>query len=137
MGRKDRDRFEKTGKVFRDGVLVAVTREVSDSDRERMQRVGNKSLQSMGTNKQVKVLHDSLLQGRLGQDKLRKEIETNAHKEMRKGADKLRKKGKVVTVDALLEEYRKETAFRELASKVGLGEEWFIDLAEKECSNEK
>jgi len=134
MGKKDRERFGQTGKVFRNGEIVDApkVREVSDVERERMQRVGFKVLQAMGTGNQIKVLRDSLHQGRLKPDKLREALEDNAYKEMRKGADKLRKKGKPATVGALLEEYHKNKDFGELATEVGLDEAWFVALAEKE-----
>ena len=140
MSRQDRERFKQTGKVFRNGALVDApvvdapkVREVSDADRDRMQRVGYNTLKTMSTSNQIEVLRDSLHQGRLSSSKLRKALEDNAYKEMRKGADKLRKKNKPVTVDVLLEEYRKDRDFRELAAEVGLDEAWFIALAEKEC----
>ena len=130
--RKDRERFEQTGKVFRNGKTVSV----SDADRDRMQRVGYNVLQAMSTGNQIKVLRDSLHQGRLSSGELRKTLEDNAYKEMRKGVDKLRKKNKPVTVDVLLDEYQKDKDFRELAAEVGLNEAWFVALAEKECENE-
>ena len=135
MGKRDRERFASTGMVYRNGVLVdaAKTRDVSEADRERMQKVGYNALQAMNTGNQVKVARDSLRQGKLSPGMLRKALEDNAPKEMKKGADKLRKKGKAVTIDALLEEYRNDRDFRELATEVGLDEAWFIALAEKEC----
>lgn len=138
MGKRDRMRFEQTGKVFRDGELrdAPKTREVSVAERERMQRVGQRELQSMSTDNQIKVLRDSLHEGRLKPDKLRKALEDNAYEEMRKGADKLHKKGKPVTVVALLEEYHKDKDFQQLATEVGLDEAWFVALAEKETVNE-
>lgn len=136
MGKRDRERFEQTGKVFRGGVLVDMSKanQISDEDRGRMRQRGYSALQAMDTGNQIKVLRDSLHLGKLSPAKLRKALEDNAHKEMRKGADKLRKKGKPVTVNALLEEYRKDRDFRELAIEVGLNEEWFIALANKECA---
>ena len=138
MGKKDRLRFEQTGKVFRNGELVDApkVREFSVAQRERMQKAGQKELQSMGTSNQIKVLRDSLHEGRLKPDKLRKALEDNAYKEMKKGADKLRKKGKPVTVDALLEDYDKDKDFQQLADEVGLDRTWFVVLAEKEALNE-
>ena len=138
MSKKDRVRAEQTGKVFRNGGLVDApkARKVSDAERERMQRVGYDKLQAMSTGNQIQVLRDSLHQGRLKPDKLRKALEDNAYKEMRKGADKLRKKGKPMTADALLEEYHKDKDFQELANEVGLDEAWFIALAEKEIASE-
>lgn len=64
---------------------------------------------------------------------VRKAIEDNAPKEMHEGAGKLNREGKPVTVDNLLEDYRHETEFKELAEKAGLAESWFIALTEKEC----
>ena len=137
MSKRDRERTQQTGRVFRSGEMVSVPkgREVSDADRERMQQVGHNTLQAMRTNDQIKVLRDSLHQGRLSPSKLRKALDDNAHKEMRKGADKLRKKGNPVTVDVLLKEYHKDRDFRELATEVGLDEAWFVALAKKEILN--
>ncbi len=132
MSKRDKERFEQTGKVFRNGELV----NISEAERKRMHRAGYNALQAMGTGNQIKVLRDSLHQGRLKSSKLRKTLEDNAHVEMRKGANKLHKKKEPVTVDALLREYRKDSDFRELASEVGLDEAWFIALAEKEIPNE-
>ena len=135
MGKKDRERYQQTGKVFRDGELVNATtvREVGDAERQRMHSVGEFALQRMGTSNQIKVLRDSLHQGRLKPNRLRVALEDGARKEMRKGADKLRKNNKPVTVDALLKEYRGDEELRKLAGEVGLDESWFISLAEKEC----
>jgi len=132
MGRKDRERVQQTGKAHRGGSVVTV-KDIPKVEQDRMQRVGESALQAMNTGNQVKVLRDSLHLGKLSRGKLRKTLEDNAPKEMRKGAEKLRKKNKPVTVDALLEEYRKDTAFKALAEEVGLDEAWFIALAEKEC----
>lgn len=136
MGKKDRERFEQTGKVFRGGVMVSISEanRISDADRERIHQRGYNALQALNTSNQIKVLRDSLHLGKLSPGKLRKALEDNAHKEMQKGADKLRKKGKPVTVDTLLEEYHKDRDFQELATEVGLNEEWFIALANKECT---
>jgi len=132
MGKRDRERFEQTGKVFRNGEMV----NISDVDRERIHRKGYSALQAMSTSNQIKVLRDSLHQGLLKPDKLRKTLENNAYKEMRKGADKLRKKNKLVTADTLLKDYYESDDFRKLAAEVGLDEAWFIALAEKECESE-
>lgn len=134
MGRRDRERFQQTGKVFRGGSMVDV-KGIPEKTHERMQNVGESALQAMSTGNQVKVLRDSLYQGRLSPGKLRRTLEANAPKEMRKGADKLRKKNKPVTVDALLEEYRRDMAFKALAEEVGLPESYFIALAERECNS--
>ena len=138
MSKRDRMRAEQTGKVFRNGeeVEAPIVREVSDAERKRMQQRGEDELQKMGTDNQIKVLRDSLHEGLLKPGKLREALMDNAYKEMRKGADKLRKKGKPVTVDNLLEEYRKNEEFRELATEVRLDEAWFIALAEKEIAGE-
>lgn len=133
MGRRDRERFEQTGKVHRGGSLVDV-KDIPRDTHERMQNVGERALQAMDTGNQVKILRDSLHLGRLSPGKLRRTLEAKAPKEMRKGADKLRRKNKPVTVDALLEEYRRDTAFKALAEEVGLAESYFIELAERECN---
>jgi len=132
MGKKDRERVERTGMVFRDGKLVSVKEAMSDRDRERIHYTGKAVLQASSTSSQVKVLAESLRTGRLSPSKLRKALKDNAPKEMRKGADKLIKKGKSLTVDSLLEEYRKDKEFQNLASEVDLDENWFIELAKAE-----
>ena len=135
MSNKDRKRAETTGLVFRDGKYVDATeaRELSDKEKATIHQVGYSAMQAMGTGNQVKLLRDSLRLGKLSPAKLRDALENNAPKEMRKGAEKLRKQGKPVTVDALMTEYRKDRDFRELAAEVGLDENWFIELAKKEC----
>ena len=64
---------------------------------------------------------------------MRESLKDNAGKEMRKGAVKLNKKGKIPTVELLLEEYNKDIEFQRLAAEVGLDAKWFTDLAESEC----
>jgi hypothetical protein len=132
MGKKANRERAAGGTFFRSG------RPVSDAERERMHKVGDKVLQKMSTKDQVQVLADSLHQGRVTKGKLRGELSRNAVIEMRKGGDKLRKKKKPVTVEALLEEYRdpKNSKLRGLASEVGLGESFFVKLAEAECRRE-
>ncbi len=51
MSKQDRVRAEQTGRVFRNGELVDAPKvhEVSDAERERMQRAGYDNLQSMDT----------------------------------------------------------------------------------------
>ncbi len=130
MGRRDRERRERISS----GQEEPRSRAVAEVDRARMRRTGYNALQAMGTGNQIKVLRDSLHQGRLTTGKLRKVLEENAYEEMRKGVVKLRRQGKPVTVDALLAEYRKDRDFRDLAGEVGLDEAWFIALAERECA---
>lgn len=129
MSKKDRERATQTGMVFRDGQLVDA------KSIQRMQKIGVRVLERLGTKNQIKVLRDSLHTGRITADKLRKELEENAYKEMSKGARKLAKKHKDVTVDALLKEYRDDENFQALADEVGLTEEFFVGVAEAECRN--
>jgi hypothetical protein len=131
--KKDRERFAQTGMVFRNGELVSAPAVVDD----RAKRVGMAYLQRSSTSNQVKFLADSLHSGRLSTHNLKKSLEDNAHREMTKGADKLTKNGKQITVDTLLEEYRNDTEFKTLANEVGLDEQWFIGLAEREINNRK
>ena len=121
MGRRNRERAER--------VLAG-----DESGRVR-HKVAHKVvnvLQALSTKKQVEFLSESLDRGRLKPDELRGQLMANAHEEMRKGIAKLHRKGQEITVDRLLEEYRKETAFRELAEKVDLDEDYFIDVAGEE-----
>ena len=138
MSKRDRMRAEQTCKVFRNGEMVdaPIVHEVSDAERKRMQQRGEDELQKMGTDNQIKVLRDSLHEGLLKPDKLRRALMDNARKEMRKGGDKLRKKGEPITVDVLLEEYHGNNDFQELATEIGLNEAWFSGLAEKEIAGE-
>lgn len=129
MSKKDRERAAQTGMVFRDGQLVDA------KSVQRMQKTGVRLLERLGTRDQIKVLRDSLHTGRITAGKLKKELESNAYKEMEKGARKLAKKHKDVTVDALLKEYRDDKNFQSLADEVGLTEEFFIGVAETECRN--
>lgn len=136
--RKNRERAE-SGQLFRDGKLVdksEVVRPVSESERLDMHNRGEKKLRSMGTNKQIHMLAESLRTGRISRDYLRSALEKGAREEMAKGARRLRRKNREVTVEALLHEYResKNWELRELSDKVGLGEDWYIRLAEAECS---
>ena len=125
MGRRDRERVQR--------ILEGKETPFANSVREHMRSTGVAAIRASSTSNQVKFLADSLHSGRLSPSKLRKALEDNAHKEMRKGADKIIGKGKPLTVDALLEEYRKDKEFQALATEVGLNEEWFIRLAESAC----
>ena len=127
MSDKDRKRFEQTGKVFRDGKLVSV------KTIERARKIGVSALTARSTSSQVRIMAEALHTGRLSIGKLRKALEDNAPKEMGKGAKKLLKKHKEVTVDALLVEYCKDEEFQNLAAEVGLDAEWFVKVAENEC----
>lgn len=127
MGKRDRERFERTGKVFRGGKLVSVKAIV------KAERAGVSALRASSTSSQVRFMAEALRTGRLSHSKLREALEGNAPKEMNEGAKKLLKKHREVTVDALLEEYRRDEEFQKLAAEVGLGEEWFVGVAESEC----
>jgi hypothetical protein len=102
---------------------------------EALMASGVKVLQALSTNKQVDVLNASIGTGKLKSGKLRETLENKAPHEMRKGVQKLIKKHKPLTVDNLLEEYRKDKPFQQLANSVGLDEQWFINLAEQEIEN--
>lgn len=132
--RKDRERVE-AGMRHRNGSIVSAeeARKV-DKERQQMERVGVATIQAASTSSQVQIMSEALRTGRLSHSKLREALEENAPKEMSKGAGKLAKKGKPITVDALLEEYRGDKAFQKLASEVGLNETYFIELAEREIS---
>lgn len=121
MGRRNRERAER--------ILAG---DESSRVRHGVARKAVNQLQALSTQKQVEFLSESLDKGRLKPDELRGQHMANAHEEMRKGVAKLHRKGQEITVDRLLEEYRKETAFRELAEKVDLDEDYFIDVAEEE-----
>ena len=122
-----RDRLRKAR------ILAGEEKPISECDRDRMQKAGVATLQRSSTPSQIGFLADSLHSGRLTPEKLRKALGNNAGAEMHKGARLLAKKKKAVTVDALLEEYRHDEAFRNLAAEVGLGEDWFVKLAGVEC----
>jgi len=100
-------------------------------DRLRRQKVVE-TVQKLDTDTQVGLLSESLGNGNLQNSALRKSLEKNAPIEMRKGIVKLVKRGKVPTVDLLLEEYRGSKSFQKLAFGVGLDEAWFVKLAEDE-----
>ena len=93
-------------------------------------------LQKQTTDKQIGVLEESLSSGKLQNSKLKKALESSAPTEMRKGIYKLIKRGKIPTVDLLLEEYHREKSFQRLATSVGLDEIWFVKLAE-DCLRER
>jgi hypothetical protein len=123
--RKDRERAEK-GLLFRDGKLVDP--KVAD----KMRSVGAAALKAMPTVNQIGVLANRLHSGKMSHDQLRKALEGGAPSEMRKGADKLIRQNKVLSVDALLEEYHNDKEFQALAAEVGLDESYFVNLAEQE-----
>ncbi len=133
MGRRDRERRERIQAGLEEP--IAPHRTVTEEDRNRIHKVGYSVLRAMNTSNQVKVLRESLRLNKLSPDRLRKALEDNAGREMQKGANKLRKRSKPVTVDALLEKYHKDVGFQELAAEVGLDEAWFTALAEKECGD--
>ena len=93
------------------------------------------TIKRQDTDTQVGILSEALDDGRLQNSRLRKSLEGNAPKEMRKGIEKLAKKGLTPTVDLLLDEYRNNRSFQKLANSVGLNEIWFIKLAE-DCLKE-
>jgi hypothetical protein len=89
-------------------------------------------IQSKPTETQIGILSEAIEDNHLQSSLLRRTLEKNAPIEMRKGVEKLVKKGKIPTVDLLLEEYHGSESFQKLASSVGLGEAWFVKLAEDE-----
>lgn len=129
MGRRDKERLQR--------ILSGEEKSISEQKRGELANVAVSILQRQSTGKQVDFLNGAIGEGRLKQSKLRQTLEANAPKEMRKGIEKLVKKGKVPTVDLLLEEYHREKAFQKLAGSVGLTEEWFIQLAEEEITRRR
>ena len=126
MGRKDRERIQR--------IIEGKEKPIHH---EKMASVSVSILQHQSTDKQVDFLGGAIAEGRLSHSKLRQTLEANAPKEMRKGIEKLVKKGKVPTVDLLLEDYRKSKSFQKLADSAGLTAEWFIKLAEDEIAEFK
>lgn len=129
MGRWNRERIAR--------ILAGEETPISAKIKDKIKDVGVSAIQSQSTPSQVAFLADSLHSGRLTPTSLKKALVGNAHKEMRKGADKLIKKGKTPTVELLLDEYRKDAGFRRLAAEVGLDESWFTRLAESECQRQQ
>ena len=127
MGRKDRERIER----------LQSGKEKPFRNENRLMDTGVKVLQALSKDKQVDVLNEYIGTGKLSKGKLRETLEDKAPHEMRKGIRKLKKKNRPVTVDNLLEEYRKDKPFQQLANSVGLDEKWFINLALEEIANEK
>jgi hypothetical protein len=104
-------------------------------DLDRLRKHKNQivaQLKAIGTTTQVGIMSQALDSGALSPDKLHKELSNKAADEMSKGYDRIAKKGDTPTVDLLLAEYREELAFKALADRVGLNEQWFINLAEGE-----
>ena len=124
MGRRDRERIAR----IRAGEELAI----SPQTRDRATQVGVSTVKRLSADKQVQFLANSLHSGHMTPASLRKALEENAPVEMCRGADKLIKKNRPVTVEALLEDYHKDALFRATAAEVGLDEMWFTTLAEKE-----
>ncbi len=129
MGRRNRERVAR--------ILAGEETPISAQTRERIRNIGVSTLESYSTSKQVQFLAESLHSGRLSPSKLQGTLKRNAPGEMRKGAEKLNKKGKIPTVELLLKDYRGDKAFQTLAAEVGLDEAYFTALAESECSRWK
>ena len=133
MGSQNRKRAQATGMVFRDGQLVDQKKIPRFAIRGAI-KAGVAALKGEKTDNQIQALTDSVSNpGGLSPSRLRRALEDKAPKEMKKGAERLAKKGKKPTVDLLLEEYRDDQAFQYMAANVGLGESWFVRLAEQEC----
>ncbi|KKK82833.1 hypothetical protein LCGC14_2799430 [marine sediment metagenome] len=90
-------------------------------------------LQTQSTSSQVAFLRSALDSGKLAPEKLRKALVNKAPGEMAKGAKRINPKGSKPTVDELMKDIRKDGEFMALASRVGLDEEYFINLAKNEC----
>ena len=90
-------------------------------------------LQTESTSRQVAFLRGALDSGKLAPEKLRKALVNKAPGEMAKGAKKINQKGSKPTVDELMRDIRKDGEFMVLANRVGLDEEYFINLAKTEC----
>ncbi len=129
MGKRNRERIAR----ILAGEEGSRSETVASRVKDKIQSIGQRTLESLSTSKQVEVLASSLHTGRVSSSKLRSCLKANAVTEMQKGIKKLAKKGKTPTVDLLLEEYRGDREFQKLASEVGLDEEWFIQLAKTEC----
>lgn len=125
MGKRNRERIAR--------ILAGKESALSARVKETMVSAGVSTVEKYSVDKQIQFLADALHEGRLSPNKLRRELERNAPLEMRKGADKLIKQGRAINVDALLMEYRSSEGFQELATEVGLNQQWFTELAKQEC----
>jgi len=129
MSRRDRERIAR--------IEAGEELSISAAARDRATQAGVSAVQHFSASKQVQFLADSLHSGHMTPSSLRKALEKNAPAEMRKGADKLIKKNRPVTIEALLEDYHKDKLFQATAAEVGLDEAWFTILAERECARRK
>ncbi len=125
MGKSHRERLAR--------ILAGKETPIANKVRETITNVGVATVKTYSTSNQIKFLADSLHSGRLTNNKLRLALGDKSPEEMHKGALKLRDKSRAITVDALLEEYRGDKAFQELAAEVGLDEGYFEKLAGKEA----
>lgn len=90
-------------------------------------------LQAQSSSRQIAFLRSALDSGKLAPEKLRKALVNKAPSEMAKGAKRMNLKGNKPTVDELMKDTRKDGEFMALASRVGLDEDYFINLAKNEC----
>ena len=90
-------------------------------------------LQTQSASSQIAFLRGALDSGKLSPEKLKLALVNKAPGEMAKGAKRINKKGSKPTVDELMRDIRKDAEFMALASRVGLDEEYFINLAKNEC----
>ena len=126
MGRRNRLRVAR--------IMAGEEVAISARNRDRIKGAGVSFLQKQSTSKQVRFLSESLDSGSLTLASLKKAVGDNTPDQMKKGAEKLAKKKKAVTVDALMKEIREEKGFLELMARVGLDEQWFVSRAEAECN---
>ena len=90
-------------------------------------------LQAQSTSRQVAFLRSALDSGKLAPEKLRKALVNKAPGEMAKGAKRINQRGSKPTVDELMKDIQKNEEFMALAGRVGLDEDYFINLAKNEC----
>lgn len=87
---------------------------------------------------QLTFLQGALDKGLVTDDAVKTAIMNEAPKNMHKGARKLRDEGKEITVETLLrngdDSYYDQPDFQKLAERVGLGEEYFKNLARQEVA---
>src|SRR5512147_822695 len=102
---------------------------MTQEDKEKLaQKVANK-VQSQDTTSQIRYLASALDKGLVSKMKLREALDKGCRKSMADGKAKMIQEGKTPTVELLLEEYYKDKQYKELTERVGLTEDWFINLA--------
>ncbi len=131
MGKKDRERFEKTGMVFRNGQLVSaspnsiVRKAIAFASRSQVVDQLRQAL----TEDQIDVLERTVAGRR--PDKLRQALMSKTPGEMDKAIKKFQHEGKPVTVDTLCAEIKSTPGFLKMCERVGLDLAWFQNLAKE------